>query len=468
MENEQLLALALALSFLGYNLGALLTMLPLPFQGVKKWGYVIMKDSVYAAVLSMSSGIIVYVVTYVQNILGSDWSAFDSWIVERTGFLIGWKTAFSAFMAATSKFTGGSFVHTVFEPVTKMINYALTTLYSILSVSLIIRSFYLKMIFLGILLLSVPFRLTRSVGAYFIAFSIVFLIGLPFMPLFISEFSYSQSLPSPPSDTVEFVFFDVKTALGEPIPYGVLEGFSSNRLIFRYLSDENGVINAGFPDKGVPMNTTYNVDLVYLGIKTMLVPSHIDPQVHYTFSNKLLPEARAYVNLTAPLLITTLGSSVGVFRSHNLEVVIVSYGSNEVTLKARPVDGDGFLIIRYSMGCNVVISGQANQTLLKDWSWGGLRGKEARIPISNKNDTMVEITVRSAGCTEANKPRIKEVTYLDSIGLSPWKDFSRFAASILLSWVVMPAIFVFILGVISAALAYLIGGSKDKVPFKLW
>jgi len=468
MENEQILAIALALSFLGYNLGALLTMLPLPFQGVKKWGYIIMKDSIYAAILSLSSGIIVYVVTHIQNILGSDWSAFDTWIVERTGFLIGWKTAFSAFMAATSKFTGGAFVHTVFEPVTKMINYALTTLYSILSVSLIIRSFYLKMIFLGILLLSVPFRLTRSVGAYFIAFSIVFLIGLPFMPLFITEFSYSQSLPSPPTDTVEFVFFDVKTALGEPIPYGVLEGYSNNRLIFRYISDERGIVNAGFPDRGVPMNNTYSVDLVYLGIKTMVVPSSIDPQVHYTFSNKLLPEARAYVNLTTPLLITTLGSNVGVFRSHNLEVVVVSYGSNEVSLKTRAIDGDGFLVIRYPLGCNVVISGQINQTLLNDWSWEGLIGKEAKITISNENDTPTEITIRNAGCPEAKKPRIKEVTYLDSIGLSPWKDFSRFAASILLSWVVMPAIFVFILGVISAALAYLIGGSKDKVPFKLW
>ncbi len=468
LNNNELLLLALGLAMLGYNLGALLLMMPLPFPGLKRWGPTLMRDAVYSAILIGSAHIILNIVPYLQKLLGVSWTHFTLWITGRIGWLAGWKTALSALMAAASKVLGGFFVYTVLEPLSKMINYALTTMYSILSVSIIVKACYAKLIILGILLFSVPFRLTRAVGSYLIAFAIVFMVGLPFMPAFINEFTHAQITP-PPSGGCEFGAIEVKTAVGYPIAYPVVEGRDGNgKLLFRYLGNREGIVSAGFPDRGLPKNQSFYAELSYLGTTTPLEPRPVVPKRDYEIVSEHQTEWRVKLELTAPLIIAQPLPLTAVVRSEGVEITSLKLGELPLIVEARSLYKEGFIEFRYLSidNATVIVRGSETSVVNGTWKWMGLEGRYVRVMLPEGEEVTIVIDVKREGSLQS--PQVEEISYLEVIGLSPWLDFNKMAANILLSWVVLPAVYLFILGAISSALAYVIGGSKSKVPLKLW
>ncbi len=467
-ENEMLL-LALSLSLLGYNLGILFLSFPLPFQGIKRWAPVLMRDSLYAAILVFSSNLILGIVPYFQSLLGASWGYFHAWITGRISWLIGWRTAIAALISASSKITGGFFFYTIMEPLVKMLNYALTTLYSILSLSIIVKSFYARFIIMGILLLSVPFRLTRSVGAYLIAFAIVFTIGLPFMPSFVSSFS-SPSLQEPPSDAdVAFGYMNVGSLLGRHICYPVVVGKQEDKVIFIYKGDSAGQVSAGYPDLGLPGNSTYDVFLNYMGIITPLEPSPVVPERDYRITVDGLHGRSVVLNLTSPLIIDEPLCYAIVLRSPMVSLSSILLGDHEGSFEAKGYSDNSYIEFRWASGLSLsyTTAPRENLTIVNGtWSWRGLEGRYTRIYLSSNQSVFIHYSF--FGETEGGQPIVNQKSYLDSIGLSPWKDFTRFASSILMSWVVLPAIYLFILGAVSSAVAYLIGGARSRVPIKMW
>ncbi len=455
---------------LGYNIGAMLLMLPIPLQGVKKWGPVLMRDAIYSAILIASAHIILNVIPYMQKILGVSWSHFTLWMTGRIAWLAGWKAALSTLMAAASKILGGFFMYTILGPLSKMVNYALTTMYSILSVSVIVKSCYAKLILLGILLFSVPFRLTRAVGSYLIAFSIVFMIGLPFLPLFITSFIHVPTTP-PPSGNCDFGVMYIEDAVGERIAYPVVEGFNSRHmLLFRYMGDKDGVVLAGFPDKGLPANQSYYVYLDYLGVKTPLLPSPVYPARDYTLINntQLATQARVQLTLKDPLLIREPLPLIAIYRSEYVYIPKITLGNPPVYIDALTNKSNCYIEVRALSTdvINITYSGGVSKLVIGNWSWMGLTGKSYRIYLKPGEEAHIAISI--ARIIEPNPPKVEEISYLNVIGFSLWSGFNKLAADILLSWIILPAVYLFILGVITSALASVIGGAKAKVPLKLW
>ena len=470
LSNNDMLLIALGLSILGYNIGAMLLMLPIPLQGVKRWGPILMRDAIYSAILIASAHIILNVIPYMQRLLGVSWSHFTLWMTGRIAWLAGWKAALSTLMAAASKILGGFFMYTVLDPLSRMVNYALTTMYSILSVSVIVKSCYAKLVLLGILLFSVPFRLTRAVGSYLIAFSIVFMIGLPFMPMFITSFTHAPTTP-PPSGNCDFGVMYIEDAVGERIAYPVVEGVNSRHIIiFRYMGDRNGVVLAGFPDKGLPANQSYTVLLDYLGVKTTLLPNPVYPARDYSLINntQLATQARVQVTLKDPLLIREPLPLVAIYRSENVYIPEITLGKPPVYVVALTNESNCYIEVRAPSTdiVNITYNGGVSKLVIGNWSWMGLEGKSYRLYLKPGEEAYITINVTRI--VEPNPPRVEEVSYLSVIGFSFWSGFNRLAANILLSWIILPAVYLFILGVIASALAGLIGGARAKVPLKLW
>uniref|UniRef100_A0A7J3ZLX1 Uncharacterized protein n=1 Tax=Fervidicoccus fontis TaxID=683846 RepID=A0A7J3ZLX1_9CREN len=469
IDNSELLMLALALAFLGYNIGAMLLMMPIPFSGLKKWGPTLMKDSIYAMVLVLSSGTILGAVSYLQKTLNSDWGVLTVWIAERTAFLLGWKASLTAISAAISKLTGSVIFHSILEPLVKAVNYALATLYSIMSIGVIVKSYYVKLVVLGILLMSVPFRLTRAVGSYFIAFAIVFFIGLPFLPKFVDQFSQVENIQAPPQGGVEYGVIEVRDALGNAIGYPVVLGYVGGKLAFIYKGDSNGIVIAGFPDRGLPSNTSYTLELEYLGRYATLQPAPVEPSLHYKFSQEYLPVASVVLDVRAPLILYSPLPYVAVFRSENIEANITLSDRDRMVVIARAHAYQGYIELRFSKRCSVYsyhdggVASYVNGT----FSWRGIEGHYERFNINDNETARLEFVFR--GCEgEPTHPSVREVSYMGTLGFSLTSDFTRLAASVVMSWVVLPAVYMVILGAVSSGLAYVIGGAREKVSFRAW
>ncbi len=471
MSENEILLLALGLALLGYNIGILFLALPIPLASVKKWGPVLMKDSLYAAILVFSSNIILNLVPYFQSLLGSSWDVFDLWITERTGWLIGWKMAVSTLLAASSKITGGFLLYVIMEPFLKMVNYALTTIYSIFSLSILLRGFYARLIILGILLLSVPFRLTRKVGSYFIAFAIVFMVGLPFLPIFVSTLAYSDFVEPPSTGDVEFGEIQVTTITGRTICYPIIQGFNGeNNLIFLYKGDRYGSIIAGFPDKGLPKNDTYRVYLDYLGSITPLEPFPVVPERDYVHKTSNMIESRVRLNLTSYILLDQPVCFSSVSRSYNVRIDSIGFTEKGGYMIVTSLQPGGYIEFRGASGITFELDIEPVENIRianGTWSWYGISGEWTRVLLPVNTTVTINYSVLQRNDSGVI-PRVREKTYLSMIGLSPWMDFTKMASNILMSWIVLPAVYLFILGTVSSGLAYVIGGSKEKVPIRLW
>ena len=468
-ENEILL-IALALAVLSYHLGILLLSMPIPFSSIKRWGPVLMRDSLYAGVLIFSSNIILSIVPYFQGLLGCSWHNFDVWIMGRTSWLVGWKTSVTAILGAFSRVTGGYFLYILVNPFLKMINYALTTMYSILSLSIILRTYYAKLIILGILFISVPFRLTRNTGAYFIAFSIVFMVGLQLLPSFVSSFSTGNINSSPPNGNIVFGAINIKTLDKKSICYPVVKGFDNNdNPLFLYKGDSKGMVNTGFPDRGLPRNTSYNVILDYMGITSVLEPTPVIPSRDYVQEPGGWPNNGVFITLKSPLIIDEPYCYFIVYRSGGVSVNSLIIQGDSGHLIVQSSAPNSYIEFRYIIGGSVVFSVYPYNLIHivnGTWSWRGLKGYWNRILVPVNQSVLIIYSFNNGG--EPVPPVVKEKGYLGKTGFSPWMDFTRMASSILMSWIVLPAVYLFMLGSVSAALAYLIGGSREKLPFKVW
>ena len=216
-QTDSLFIIALYLASLSYFLGVLIYMLPLPFRGLKEWAPKLIKDAVYiVAWLSAYT----YILSLAQNllsILGASWQSYFNTMNEEItgiagiyGFIL--VLLFLVYLpkfilaAKTLDFTDpvGILVYIVALIVNFLVQVTnirqvlanlaslalnmLMYLIAIQSVSLLIYETAPLLIVLGILLMSLPFRIGRPAGSTMIATVLVFYIGIPLMPHVLAPF----------------------------------------------------------------------------------------------------------------------------------------------------------------------------------------------------------------------------------------------------------------------------------------
>jgi hypothetical protein len=183
----EILYLAQNVALLTYFLGVLLYALPIPVYGIKKWAPKLVNDGIYASVWINSYVGLLYFITYLMQLLGISWQNFFEWLnkilglelqlylIIRSTYILASSTpdpAFTIFLSPISVF---------FSFLTGLI----TITETIIILSKIIYQYTPIFISIGILLLSIPFRIGRGIGASLISSFTVFYIGLPYLPIFL-------------------------------------------------------------------------------------------------------------------------------------------------------------------------------------------------------------------------------------------------------------------------------------------
>ncbi len=187
-SSFEFLAIAFDLAVLTYFIGTLIMGLPIPVYGLKKWGPKLISDGIYSAVLVNLFELILYVSQEISSVLGASWVNFYQWIYQVIAqelnifFLV--KVLYAAAYASEDPALTALMSPLLF--LFSLITGLLTTMETILIISYVVLNESGLFIAMGIMLMALPFRIGRSIGGALIGFAVVFYIGLPYLPNFLS------------------------------------------------------------------------------------------------------------------------------------------------------------------------------------------------------------------------------------------------------------------------------------------
>lgn len=453
MSEQELLLLAAALSALTYNLGALLLGMPLPFPTIKRLGPALMKDALFSLIAVGLSSLIISIPTAIYQRLNADWGLFDGWIAQRALLLVSMRAGVSLASGLLSGVAGDLAVESVVEPFSKSINYSLLTLYTILSLSFIVRYHYVKFIVLGILLSSVPLKLARGAGCYLIAFSIVFYAGAPLMPLFVDNFSTPTENLSINSDVTQGAI-RVTDYYGRPVANAVISGYDLNtgELLFRYITGGAGTTSLRSPLDGLPSSRPYRLEAEVFGENVGVEPAVVDPSIY-----QRLFGGRAELNVNLTNLVVLRDNVYLIFPFNGIERIERNDEETVVYLNGS----DDFLLIVSPAECSLDIVNGRFYTYTGEWI--GVLAARRQVFIENASEPL---RIRAGPC---DAPRIDVyVPYSLSGGYSAKDRLMLLASQLLLNYVVLPSVYIALLFSIAAALASLLSGTRGKLPIRPW
>ncbi|AOL15800.1 hypothetical protein BFU36_02610 [Sulfolobus sp. A20] len=190
-----ILFLSMNIATLTYILGALFYGLPIPVYGVKKWGPRMISDAIYAGVWINIYGLIIVLANELQNLLGVNWSIFYTYLtnLEAQAFYLMFELKSIYYTLVNIKAAAAAPVFIPLLQFSSFISDIVFLLQFIIDIGEFVQNSFMILIAIGILLLSLPFRIGKGIGGSLISSSIVFYIGLPYLPIFM------QNIYSPPT-----------------------------------------------------------------------------------------------------------------------------------------------------------------------------------------------------------------------------------------------------------------------------
>jgi len=445
-----ILSLAFYLSVFSYCLGLLLRALPIPFFTVKKLGRLLVVDSVFSAILVFSYRSITTIIEYLSSVLGADWASYSMWVTERTSLLLLLLSAFKAIGIVTSKIGLGAVFSSLISSIINLITTSLTTLLTVTVVALMLKTASSFLIALGILLISVPFRLARGAGAMIIAITVVFSIGIPLMPHFIATVS-SGTLTSPSlHEPVCSAILHIVDAKGNPIGQAVIEGYRDEDFLYRYVFNVNGQLVVDKLSSGFPCEEhLVRVEISGFRYSFNMPGSSGDMSLNYTL---LIPD----LLVLDTRRLVEIGSGVYIAEYSKLE--------NELTLQLEVYENTYFAVyIEAQDELVVLINGEvAEESRVVQYTWYSIDyvGYEytltpgvylVNIVVDYKSTTPLDVLV---------EPFILKALQLDV--LAPETAFF-YITYMFVELTILPLIYVTILLTITYGVARLLGGVSANI-----
>ncbi len=457
MEYE-LLVTAFYLSALSYYIGTLLYILPIPFYGVKKWAPTLMVDGIFSAILVFAYTILLWLIEYFGGLLGSDWASFYTWLGVKTGIVATLMTILRV-IAASASFTGAKvIVSSIITPLISSLTYVTMTLLTIAIIAIIITSYGARLLALGILLHSVPFRLTRASGAMIISIVMVFSIGLPIMPLYVELLSQPIGMPDlmVVDYGIAYVKIYINDSIGKPISFPVFTAITQdNRTLALYLGGEDGVIDASSQDRGLPSSRSYNVDIDVAGIHLFKT---IDPIKEYVGENSTFYKLYISINNTLQLEPLRLIYLEGI----DIQGYSLDSGYHEITVYSQ--DNSYFYVIVYQQDNIIVyIDGELKSPLeTTNYIWYSIDMVSFKYQLSPGQHT---ITIKLS-YDIIPTPSINEIHYLrDTANISLLNPLTIINPIVYLIFnlFIAPLSYIVVLVSSSYALARLLGGTAPSL-----
>lgn len=446
-----LLTIAFYLSVLTYYIGTLIYMLPIPFYGLKKWAPQLMIDGIFSAILVFSYSVLIWLIDGFSTIVGADWSRFNAWFTEQfltlSGFIVTLKTIGVGLSSLGLNFLANSFISPMISTLTYLLIF-LSTFYI-----LVLSILYLAPVLLavGLVLHSVPFRLTRGGGATLISIVLVFSICSPLMPHFVEVFSNTQVHTKFRYGYVltEIYVYD---ALGNPVPHYVYEIYSNNsELLARYSADASGLVNASCIEKGVPsVGFTARVSIAGYFYETTVAsvnPFKIDKLIHNLMNLIVFKPLRA----------------VALFNYDSYTVF--SYGLDHLSLSIRSTTTVDIIVIslREDVVETYVDGVKQNPNEIYEYTWRDIRFRTRKYAVS---PGIHHVYIAIQGDYLPQPSSIDEVYYArDTLGIS-LNDLSSLiqpVSILVFRFLIAPVVFISILLSTSLALSRLLGGSSSKI-----
>ncbi len=452
-STYDVLVVAYYLAFLTFYTGVLIYALPIPWRGLKSWAPRLIGDSLFAVVLVSSYLVLVKSTDYLLGVLGGSWDAFWSWVSDALAFVTTAKTLVITLLAAAKTVNASWILSSITWPIDRVINLVIIVVAMLSGLGWLVTTYRDLFIALGIALMSIPLRIGRGAGAWLIAFSIVFYVGLPLLPLFST---WLAEAPSPSED------------LGFTIARASVLDYSGERV-------DSGVLILTLSPGGDPVAVYPIRDGVIqgkLGPGYLTFPSNTDvyalleldgvwfPLDPYPFTSSQLgsPGAGPSLELTAVNLAYTDGL-LAVFTSSSLVSVALEVGENNVTLYAWAPQSY-YVEVRYPDGCNVQVDHTASSVEEGSWEWRGVSGGYLRL----YSDGSMTITLTYNGSCSPQYTPPETVDYLlDSRSAESLID-TKLVTDIVLYYLTIPLMYNLTLASIAYALARVLGGRDRIMP----
>ncbi|MDT7888752.1 MAG: hypothetical protein RQ885_07230 [Desulfurococcales archaeon] len=264
IEVSQALELSFYLGLLNYVLGNLLLGSPIPFPSVKRLGLYMIKDALVIWILASSFTIILNVIEYIRGVVGLSWESLHKWLnlllVNVTGYL-GIIKILSGMLGNLS-----TFLSPILSRITSLLSTSLISLVALQLLSIVISTKYSELLAIGILIYALPLGIFKRAGSILIAFTIVFSIALPAMPLFVTAI-----YPASPkiANSKAFPQIEVKDLTGGALGDSLLliyqspETLPGSEIAAILVNDQGQVAINGTP--GLPVNRVYYFSLEMFG-----------------------------------------------------------------------------------------------------------------------------------------------------------------------------------------------------------
>ncbi len=453
-DTYDVLVVAYYLAFLTFYTGVLIYALPIPWRGLKSWAPRLIGDSLFAVVLISSYLVLVKSTDYLLGILGGSWDAFWSWVSSALAFVTTAKTLVISLLAAAKSVNASWILSSITWPIDRVINLVIIVVATLSGLGWLVTTYRDLFIALGIVLMSIPLRIGRGAGAWLIAFSIVFYVGLPLLPTF------SAWLAEAPSSSEDLGFTIAKARIldysGDRVDLGVLIlTLTPGGDPVAVYPVSGGVIQGKLGPGYISFPS--NVD-VYAMLELDGVWLPLDP---YPFSSSQLgsPSSGSTLDLTAVNLAYSDGL-LAVFTSSSLVSVALEVGRSNITLYTWAPQSY-YVEIRYPDGCNVDVSHTAASVEDGTWDWRGVSGAYMRL-YSNNGSMTVTIAYGGSCSPQFNAPETQDYL-LDSRGAESLID-TKMITDIVLYYLTIPLMYNLTLASMAYALARVLGGRDRIMP----
>lgn len=447
------LSVAYYLAFLTFYLGVLIYALPIPWRGLKSWAPRLIGDSILAIIMITLYIAIVGSTDYLLGLLGGSWDAFWSWVKSALAFASTMKALVVIVLAAAKAVNASWVLSSITWPIDRVVNLVIITVATLSGIGWLVSTYRDLLIALGIALLSLPLRIGRGAGAWLIAFSVVFYIGLPNLPVF------STWLIEAPHSQEDFGFAIAKASVvdyeGLIVGYGVLVLSTTSGDTVSIYPIEDGVVKGKLGPGYIsfPSNTSIYAMLEVDGVWLPLEPYPIT--LGGTGSRGLVES----LNLTAVNLVYSDGLLVVFTSSSRVTASVEVIGEGSVVINT--VSGREYYVeVRYPHGCNVSVEHNAARVEGGGWKWRGVEGKYLRL---HGEGPMTIMLSYSGSCNPGfEEPEAKDYL-LDAKGVSSLLSPGLIRDTILY-YITVPLMYNLMLASIAYAVARLLGGRERIMP----
>jgi hypothetical protein len=467
-QTEDYVLIAFYLSFLTYYMGVLIYSLPIPIYSLKKWGPMMIRDSILVFILLVSLDFLRKSITNIASLIGSNWTGFYSWndatlefLAEQRLMLIMYYTAFRALKAII-------LYGDILGPLIRLVSYNIIFLYSIRFLGYFFQTYWFTLIAMGIMLIALPFRIGRSAGAWLIAIAVTFYIGLPLLPVFIQLATPPLSPITEKPNQLEdwgISYLKVYTAAGtknniiEPdIPVEFKTYINGNEvLIARYIS-RSGIIDATHPDKGLPAKQEYYAYYIIDGLSFPVYPYPVNPSSDYTIHDS---ELTLYTE--SPYVIN-IDSNYNLVYKNMLDIdvyhqrTVINQTSYSLKVEFKP-SNKGYIGIRLPENTGFMITdcSNCNHTMQLPWKWLGLRGTSIKVePVNPYNLSRFTIVLN---IKKRSKPNLNGLEYdyvRNYLGVTT-DSIYYILSNAFFKLILMPAIYIAILMLVARQIARILG-----------